>query len=173
MRTQVLLTVTLAIVSGAWSQVDACGDKFLLVGRGARFQRAYAAVHPANILIYARTVTSPDRAIRDPQLHKSLRQAGHQVSVIEDRGLFEHALQLTAFDIVLADLVEAPAIDALIGGAPSRPRVLYVEYPTGNRNKVLAAQFACELKAGDRATRFLDKIDTEMKARPAHSGQGK
>ena len=29
----------------------ACGDKFMLVGRGVRFQRAYAAIHPASILI--------------------------------------------------------------------------------------------------------------------------
>src|SRR6185503_17811099 len=108
MRTLVLLTVAIVATPIGWRPVEACGDKFLLVGRGVRFQRAYAAVHPANILIYARPTTSANRAIRDPQFHKSLRQAGHQVSVIEDSTLFEHALQLSTFDIVLADLLEAP-----------------------------------------------------------------
>src|SRR4029453_9158643 len=122
--------VGIAMTSMTWAPVEACGDKFLLVGRGVRFQRAYAAVHPANILIYARSTTDANRAIRDPQFHKSLRQAGHQVSVIEDSTLFEHALQLSTFDIVLADLLEAPSIDRQITSSPSHAKVLYVEYPT-------------------------------------------
>ena len=168
MRTRVLLALALAAAPTGWRPIEACGDKFLLVGRGVRFQRAYAAVHPANILIYARATTSPNRAIRDPQFHKTLRQAGHQVSVIEDSTLFHHALQVSAFDIVLADLVEAPSIDTAVASSPSHPKVLYVEYPTGS-SKALASQFMCELKAGDRATRFLDRIDAEMKARAPHS----
>src|SRR5207249_4322083 len=125
MRKLVVLTVALAAAPTAWRPVQACGDKFLLVGRGVRFQRAYAAVHPANILIYARPTTSADKAIRDPQFQKSLRQAGHQVSVIEDATLFAHALQVSAFDVVLADLAEAPTIDSQVAAAASHPRVLY------------------------------------------------
>jgi hypothetical protein len=164
MRKPVGLIVGIAMTSMTWSPAEACGDKFLLVGRGVRFQRAYAAVHPANILIYARATTNADRAIRDPQFHKTLRQAGHQLSVIEDATLFQHALRLSSFDIVLADLTEAPTIDPLVATAPSRPKALYVEYPTGS-TKALASQFMCELKASDRATRFLDRIEEEMKAR--------
>ena len=126
------LLVGAAIAAMMWSPVQACGDKFLLVGRGVRFQRAYLAVHPANILIYARSTTNADRAIRDPQFHKTLRQAGHQLSVIEDTTLFEHALRVSSFDIILADLTEAPTIDALVLTAPSHPKALYVEYPTGS-----------------------------------------
>jgi hypothetical protein len=158
------LLVGAATAAMMWSPVQACGDKFLLVGRGVRFQRAYLAVHPANILIYARSTTNADRAIRDPQFHKTLRQAGHQLSVIEDTTLFEHALRVSNFDIVLADLTEAPTIDVLVMSAPSHPKALYVEYPTGS-TKALASQFMCELKAGDRATRFLDRIEDEMKTR--------
>src|SRR5262245_25239316 len=159
-----ILTILLAVTPLGWRSVDACGDKFLLVGRGVRFQRAYAAVHPANIVIYAHKTTRADKAIRDPQFQKTLRQAGHQLSVIEDATLFEHALQVSSFDIVLADLVEAPAIDPIVATAASHPKVLYVEYPSGS-TKALASQFMCELKADDRAVRFLDRIDAEMKNR--------
>jgi hypothetical protein len=159
-----MIVTALLVAAPASGIVDACGDKFLLVGRGMRFQRAYAAVQPANILIYATSATNPDRAIRDTQFQKTLRQAGHQVSVIEDAELFRHAIQVSAFDIVLADVATAPAIDSVIANAPSHPRVLYVEYPSGS-SKALAAQFACELKSDDRVTRFLDRIGVEMKAR--------
>jgi hypothetical protein len=164
MRKRIGVIVGIALTSMTWGPAEACGDKFLLVGRGVRFQRAYAAVHPANILIYARSTTDADHAIRDPQFQKTLRQAGHQLSVIEDAALFQHALRLSSFDIVLADLIEAPAIDPLVTTSPSRPKAMYVEYPTGS-TKALASQFMCELKAGDRATRFLDRIEDEMKTR--------
>ena len=168
MRTLVGVIVGIAMTSMTWSPAEACGDKFLLVGRGVRFQRAYAAVHPANILIYARSTTDANRAIRDPQFQKTLRQAGHQLSVIEDAKLFQQALSVSSFDIVLADLSEAQTIDPLVETAPSQPRALYVEYPTGS-TKALASQFVCELKAGDRVTRFLDRIEDEMKARPSRT----
>jgi hypothetical protein len=173
MRAKTMMVTALLVATPiTWGIVDACGDKFLLVGRGMRFQRAYAAVQPANILIYATSATNPNRAIRDPQFQKTLRQAGHQVSVIEDAELFRHAIQVSAFDIVLADVATAPAIDPVIASAPSHPRVLYVEYPSGS-SKALAAQFACELKADDRVTRFLDRIGVEMKARAPQPGATK
>jgi len=165
MQRLVVITLTIAVMPVAWRVVDACGDKFLLVGRGVRMQRAYAAVHPANILIYARPTTSANAAIRDPQFQKSLRQAGHSVSAIEDATLLDHALRSSSFDIVLADLTEAPTIDALVASAPSHPKPLYVEYPAAASRPDLKSQFICELKAGDRATKFLDRIDTEMKER--------
>ena len=172
MRKIVGVVVGIAVASMTWSPAEACGDKFLLVGRGVRFQRAYAAVHPANILIYARSTTDADRAIRDPQFHKTLRQAGHQLSVIEDTTLFQHALRVSRFDIVLADLIEAPSIDPLVATATSHPKALYVEYPSGI-TKALASHFMCELKAGDRVTRFLDRIEDEMKARRTQTAEGR
>ncbi len=168
MRSLVGVAIGAVLVSIAGNHAEACGDKFLLVGRGVRFQRAYAAVHPANILIYARSTTDADRAIRDPQFQKTLRQAGHQVSAIEDPTLFQHALAISSFDIILADLSEAPTIDPLVLTAPSHPKALYVEYPKGS-TKALASQFMCELKAGDRATRFLDRIEDAMKERRPQS----
>ena len=77
---RIALLVVMAIgVSALYPAAQACGDKFLMVGRGARFQRAYASVYPGKVLIYARPSTDMKAAIRDPQLHKALRQAGHAV----------------------------------------------------------------------------------------------
>src|SRR5215203_4557350 len=74
------LVATLVVIASVGDSVAACGDKFLMVGRGARFQRAYASVHPGKLLIFARPSTDEKAAIRNPQLHKALRQAGHSVS---------------------------------------------------------------------------------------------
>jgi hypothetical protein len=44
------------------NSLQACGDKFLLVGRGAKFRQAYAAVYSASIIVFAqpqRSTTKP------------------------------------------------------------------------------------------------------------------
>jgi hypothetical protein len=48
---RVLVVGLIATLTAASVDLGACGDKFLRVGRSARFRR-YAAVHPASILIY-------------------------------------------------------------------------------------------------------------------------
>jgi hypothetical protein len=141
--------------------VEACGDKFLMVGRGAKFQRAYASVHPGKLLIYARPSTDAKAAIRDPQLHKALRQAGHAVSVIEDWPLLEQALRSVPVDLVLVDVAEAPRLRDLVAASPAHPDALYVAFPA----TVPANQQLCRLKSSDRPLKFLDEVESVMKAR--------
>ncbi len=171
MRSVLVIALLIAAAPVGWRAVEACGDKFLIVGRAMRLQQAYAAVHPGNIVIYARPSTNAAAAIRDPQFQKSLRQAGHAVSVIEDFTLFQQALASSSFDIVLADLAEAPKIDSLVASSPSHPKPLYVLYPSAIEQKGLQSQYMCKLKSSDRATRYLDLIDDEMKARAPRRGQ--
>lgn len=155
------LVVGLVLGSAAlYPAALACGDKFLMVGRGARFQRAYASVHPGKILVYARPSTDPKAAIRDPQLHKALRQAGHAVSVIEDWALLEAALKTAPTDIVLVDVAEATKLQAAIATAPTRPDALFVAFPSQQPGDVM-----CRLKSSDKPIRYLDEVENVMKAR--------
>jgi hypothetical protein len=141
--------------------VHACGDKFLMVGRGAKFQRAYASVYPGKLLIYARPSTDAKAAIRDPQLHKALRQAGHSVSVIEDRALLEQALKNVSVDVVLVDVAEAASLEPMLATSPGHPQPVYIGYPSSNS--------AARLKSTDRPLKFLDEIENVMKARAKHA----
>src|SRR4029079_8097803 len=100
-RIAVVIVAMAVTVPAIYPVAQACGDKFLMAGRGAKFQRAYASVYPSKLLIYARPSTDPRSEIRDPQLQKALRQAGHSVSVIEDWSLLEQALKTVPVDVVL------------------------------------------------------------------------
>lgn len=161
MSRRLLIAAALALgVSGLYPTLLACGDKFLMVGRGAKFQRAYASVNPGKVLIYARPSTDPKAAIRDPQLHKALRQAGHAVSVIEDWALLEQALKSVPVDVVLVDAAEAARLQSAVTAAEASPATLYVAFPKSVPNDVI-----CRLKSSDRPIRFLDEVESAMKAR--------
>lgn len=170
-RFAIPLALALACVPAMWQIADACGDKLLLVGRGPKFERAYASVYPGNILIYARPSTDKGAAIRDPKLHKVLRQAGHGVSVIENGALLEQALRTVPVDVVLADVSEAAMLEAMAAASPAHPSVKYVLGKMSNKEeaKRLQQQYFCELKSSDKVPTYLDVIENTMKARtPAH-----
>ena len=94
------------------ADLNACGDKFLRVGRSARY-RAYAAVHPASILIYAPANAKPAR-IRD--LEELLRN-GSSLSQTLANG---------RYDLVIAEYADAGRVKAQLESIPSRPDVLPV-----------------------------------------------
>ena len=83
----------MAVVQGA-DGVQACGDKFLLVGRGVKFRQAYAAIYPASIVIYAQPQQQNiAKAILDPRLQSGLKAAGHRITIAEDERALTHALE--------------------------------------------------------------------------------
>ena len=162
MSRTVTLVVALAVsVPALYPVAQACGDKFLMVGRGAKFQRAYASVYPGKVLIFARPSTDPKAAIRDPQLHRALRQAGHAVSVIEDWALLEQALKSVPVDVVLVDVAEATRLQTAMASSPTRPEALFVAFPAA----VPPSNVICKLKSSDRPLRYLDEVENTMKTR--------
>jgi hypothetical protein len=163
-----ILPLVVALIVGVpllYPVAEACGDKFLMVGRGAKFQRAYASVYPGKVLIYAKPTTDAKAAIRDPQLHKALRQAGHAVSVIEDWALLEQALKSVPVDVVLVDVTEASRLESLVAASSSHPEALYVAFPNAVNSTAAPQQVACRLKSSDRSLKYLDEIENVMKAR--------
>ena len=166
-RTALLVVALIVTVPALYPVGQACGDKFLMVGRGARFQRAYASVYPGKVLIYARSSTDPKAAIRDPQLHKALRQAGHAVSVIEDWALLEQALRTVPVDVILVDAAEATRVRDLVAASPAHPDALYVAFASKAKDPA-SAQFVSHLKSSDRPLKYLDEIENAMKARSKH-----
>jgi hypothetical protein len=174
MRRSALVIFVCAGVVAGWRVAEACGDKLLLVGRSVKFQRAYAAVHPGHVLIYARPSTSTKAAIREPQFQKQLRQAGHAVSVIEDAALLEQALRTTPVDIVLVDLMEVPKLHSLASASPAHPTVMPVLFPSNSPEvKKLQQQYACKLKNGDSPLKYLESIEAAMKDRVSARRGGK
>lgn len=146
--------------------LHACGDKFLLVGRGVAFRRAYAAVYPASIVVYAQPQRSAAKAIRDPRLQADLKMAGHHVLVVENDGALARALESDRVDLVLTDVADADRMSKQAIDSPSKPTVLPVMYePTKAEEKEIEARYQCRLTSSDRADRYLVTIDNAMKAR--------
>ena len=166
MRTCASIPAVLVVLLQAANAAQACGDKFLLVGRGVEFHRAYAAVYRASIVIYARLPGDADKAIGDPRFQANLTQSGHRVLLVDNDAALARALESDRVDLILTDVTGAERVSRLASAAPSKPTVLPVMYrPAKEEVHTIEARYQCRLTSADRADRYLATIDNAMKSR--------
>lgn len=166
MRTYAAIPVVATMLLQATNAAQACGDKFLLVGRGVEFHRAYAALYPASIVIYARLPGDAAKAIRDSRFQANLRQSGHRVLLVENDAALARVLESDRIDLILTDVADAETLSRQASAAPSKPTVLPVMYrPTKEQVQTIEARYQCRLTSADRADRYLTAIDSAMKTR--------
>jgi hypothetical protein len=141
--------------------VDACGDKFLVVGRGVRYTRVRASAHPASILIYMNPSSRVPAAAKDVKLEASLKQAGHKVQTVESAGQLNEALKTSKFDLVVADFADGPALQKQVGSEASHPGLVPVLYnPSEAELAAAQKQYGCALKTPSKDP--LSAIDEAM-----------
>jgi hypothetical protein len=143
--------------------VFGCGDKFVVLGRGVRFQRVYTAAHPASILIYMNPASHMPAADKEFQLQAILKLAGHKASVVEDANELPKLLTSRSYDVVLADLSDVNELSREAGAASSKPTVIPVIYnPTGAEARAAEKQYKCLVKASKKNNQLLAIIDEAM-----------
>jgi len=120
MQRRAFIAAVGAVVLGRSIDLDACGDKFLRVGRSARFRR-YAAVHPSAILIY-----SPANATRAgvEELKATLKRAGHNAVTLDHRASVAAALAASQYDVVIADYGDTERLKTDLQSAASQAALL-------------------------------------------------
>jgi hypothetical protein len=157
------------LLAAAWigaSPLDACGEKFLFMGRGVGFYKGYAAVHPASILILVPAESGEAAAIGDPAIPKSLRKAGHKVEILKVHSGLTRQLDAAHYDIVLADYADAVALELQVRASNTKPALLPVMYQPSETDFAAARkQFAYLLKVPEKTSTFLNLIDDLMETR--------
>jgi len=163
------------------SLASACGDKLLVLGRGARFQ-AVTADYPASILFYVNPDAPGSEKVEFTQLQGIMRQAGHRFRSVRGREELAVALKTARFDIVLADFDDASRLEKAIQASPSQPLLLpwvYQETKADAQRAKFSLKQAKEryrfaLSAPFKVGNFLSTIDRTMEMKPQQAkGQAK
>ena len=163
MRRRVFITGLIAATAAGSIDLDACGDKFLRVGRSARFRR-YAAVHPAAILIYS-PVNSTRAGI--DELKALLKRAGHKAVALDRAASVSAALAASPYDVVIADYLDAERLKGDLRSAASQAALLPIlNKPSSAVETEAMRQYAFAIKP-DAMTKFdaLAEIDRLMESR--------
>src|SRR4029450_248630 len=101
-RRLVVFGVAASMFLAFWTDLSACGDKFMRVGRSASGRR-YAAIHPSSILIY-RPAGSTPQGMTD--FERLLKQAGHAPRVLERGEGVAPVLASASYALLIADYAD-------------------------------------------------------------------
>ena len=160
---RLFLALALVAVGGVWpaGQAAACGDKFLVVGRGAR--RVQKARHPASILLLLRSDAQLAAAVRAIKLEATLKQAGHEVETMTESSPLPERLARGRYDFVVTSLEGAPATAREMAAVASPPAVIPVAVNAEGPARLAAEkQYGLVIQAPTRSLSYLNAIDAAM-----------
>ena len=140
------------------ASVLACGDKFLVAGRGARFQRGGA--HSLVVLIYAPPASHLRAASEEKSIEKVLSRAGLHPVVASTPEELGRSLKEKLPGLVLAAETDAAAVQTLVSPAPAGPIVIPV-LNKASRQELASARktYGVALNSPASSDALLDAVD--------------
>ena len=154
--------VAIALLSG--TAALACGDKLLAIGRGVRFQRAYAE-RQANLVIYSNGAQN-GATLSSTGLQATLKRAGHKLQIVQDGSQLDEALKSGKVDVVLVNFADLGGITRLLQSAPSRPIIVPILFKASKAElAAVQKEYKFALKGPADEFEFLTAIDEAMKLR--------
>lgn len=156
------LGIVASVYLSSITAADACGDKSLRIGRGARFRTA----HPAGVLIYIPSNAPAGVAGRTAQLQSILTKVGHKSQAIQDMDKLNQALKTGQYEVIFTDLTEASGLQKQIESSPSKPVVVPVA-SNETKAEVAAAkkQYRYIVKDPRNGEEYLEAIEQAVRSR--------
>jgi hypothetical protein len=116
-RRLVVAGVAAGVLVVAYTDLSACGDKFMRIGRSVSGKR-YAALHPSPILIY-RPARSTAQGIAD--FETMLKKAGHAPRVLQRGEDVAPILATAKYSLLIAEYSDIETLKKDFDGASGKP----------------------------------------------------
>lgn len=140
-----------------------CGDKFVMLGGGARINRSK---YPSRVLVFMNPASRVPAAEKEFHVEATLTAAGHKAKVVESEAEVQKALETGKYDLVLADVTDVPELRKQCGASASKPAVLPLLYkPTPEELSAAEKEANCNVRPSKKSSDLLAVIDETMKDR--------
>ena len=152
------------------TSVLACGDKFLVAGRGARFQRGGA--HATPVLIYAPLSSTLRGGPGNLSIDSVLGRAGYHPAVAVSAEELGRILKDGIPTIVLVDIADARTVEKYVLAGVPGPFILPV-LSNASRQEVATARktWGVALKSPISSDSLLDAVDEAVERRAKEQKQ--
>ena len=114
-RTFGVLVVILAV--GMTGDLFACGDKFLVAGRGTRYQRPKTA-RAASVLIYADPASAVAASLKKAKVESLLKLEGHRATKVQTLEELSTVVSSGRFDVILTANSDSANVQRLLQTSP-------------------------------------------------------
>jgi hypothetical protein len=134
-RVSGVVLVFLAV--GATSDLLACGDKFLVAGRGTRYQRPKAA-RAASVLIYADPSSAVAASLKKAKVESLLKLEGHRATRVQTLQELSATVSNGRYDVILTANSDSASVERLVHASPGAATVLSLDQLLKNRSLLQA-----------------------------------
>ncbi len=163
--------VVFVLLAGIGSSLSACGDKFLVAGRGTRFRRAAVPRASASILVYADPASNLTPSRSSLPIEATLRKAGYLTTVVETSDALDSALRQGRWDLLLVDAAQSETVSTRLRQDAAPLLLPVLSNPTGAEWKLAKKQFPALVKTTAKQNAFLESIDEALSVRPKSTGK--
>jgi hypothetical protein len=153
-RVAALIVVAVIAVPG----LLACGDKFLVPGRGVRFQPTPKERQRAAVLFYAPASSALARTLAALKTEAALRKVGYRPTLAATPADLARAAS-TSWDVILVDAAEGGPLRREIPPAGPARLIAVLAQATSVQAAAARAEFPIVLRAPSRNQDFLDALD--------------
>lgn len=130
---------------GMTGDLLACGDKFLVGGRGTRYQRPKNA-RAASVLIYADPASGLPATLKKAKVDSMLKLEGHRATTVETLEQLSAVMTSGRYDVILTANSASANVQKLVGVVPDAAIVLGVEDLAKNKTLLQAIDKAVVLR---------------------------
>lgn len=134
-----VLVVLLAV--GMTGDLFACGDKFLVAGRGTRYQRPKMA-RAASVLIYAEPASVVAASIKKAKVESLLKLEGHRATRVQSLEELSAVVSSGRYDVILTATSDSANVQRLVQTSRDAATVLAVDDLMKNRSLLQAIDTA-------------------------------
>ena len=138
-RTFGVLVVLLAV--GITGDLIACGDKFLVAGRGTRYQRPKTA-RAASVLIYADPASAVAATLKKAKVESLLKLEGHRATRVQSLEELSAVVSSGRYDVILTATSDSANVQRLLQTSRDAATVLGVDDLVKNRSLLQAIDTA-------------------------------
>jgi hypothetical protein len=144
MRHRIRLVGLVAVVGLLFGgDLFACGEKFLVAGRGTRYQRPKNA-RAASVLIYANPASGLPASLSKVKVDSVLKHEGHRSTTVQTMEQLSTIVAGGRFDVVVAATSVAADVEKLLGASPDRAVVVALDGPPKESSLLKAIDKAVE-----------------------------
>jgi len=172
MRIRSLTTGLLLLLFGlgvgfAGRDLSACGDKFLVMNAGTRYQRAITP-RDATILIYNSDTSELPGVFATVSVDKTLRKVGYRPTVVTNAAEFEKEFSRGGWDLIVVGLADAQALRSRVSGDRAPALLPVVFNLRGPQLKQTKTQYHVVVNAPVKSQSFLAAIDEALEFKAKH-----
>ena len=141
MRRRTCSVVAVVLALGLTGDLLACGDKFLVGGRGTRYQRPKSA-RAASVLIYADPSSAVAASLKKAKVESLLKLEGHRTTKVQTLDELSTIMSSGRYDVILAANSDSASVQRLVKPSPDAAVVLAVDDLVKNRSLLQAIDTA-------------------------------